>query len=503
MRRLLLRAGKSPFTAVSAETTLVQDVFNSNSGNALFQNAIWRALSTNDHEIVANATLPERRKPTEADIARINAEFDAFVVPLANAFRPDFERKLGLLSHVVERLDIPVIVVGVGAQAGTEDRPEALGPIREAVARFVSAVLDRSASIGVRGEFTADYLAGLGFGSEHVDVIGCPSLFLHGPEHRVNEPTSEITQDSQLAINLSPGTGASAGEFVSRQAERYPRLEYVMQDAQDLRLLLWGQPATDITDPRSPDHLEHFLYQRDRMRLFLDQWTWMEYFAQKDFVYGTRIHGNVAAILAGTPAYVLAHDSRTLELARYHAIPHRIADPVDPAWDAAELYAEADFTEFNRLMPERFATYTAFLDRNGLDHIWNHDGDDNGFLDRVIEQKFPGPVHTLCRPDHSEIASRLRWLRGAYRYDHKRHPDALTYDFDVPARRFPAVTEREKLDQRIVRQHERTVRQQDQITSLTKQIAALEKQIARTDAKADRTLSRRVYRWLRRLLRRS
>ena len=34
--------------------------------------------------------------------------------------------------------------------------------------RFVAAVLDHSPSIGVRGEFTRDYLRGLGFGDEHV-----------------------------------------------------------------------------------------------------------------------------------------------------------------------------------------------------------------------------------------------------------------------------------------------------------------------------------------------
>ena len=40
MARILVRAGKDPFTAVAPETTLTQDVFNSNSGNFLFQHAV-------------------------------------------------------------------------------------------------------------------------------------------------------------------------------------------------------------------------------------------------------------------------------------------------------------------------------------------------------------------------------------------------------------------------------------------------------------------------------
>jgi polysaccharide pyruvyl transferase WcaK-like protein len=44
---------------------------------------------------------------------------------------------------------------------------------------------------------------------------------------------------------------------------------------------------------------------------------------ETDFVFGSRIHGSIAAVLSGTPSYLLAHDARTLELARYFDLPHR------------------------------------------------------------------------------------------------------------------------------------------------------------------------------------
>ncbi|WP_410089573.1 polysaccharide pyruvyl transferase family protein, partial [Streptomyces sp. gb1(2016)] len=51
--------------------------------------------------------------------------------------------------------------------------------IREPTVReFVTEVLNRSASIGVRGEFTEQYLKNMGF--RDVEVIGCPSMFMNG-----------------------------------------------------------------------------------------------------------------------------------------------------------------------------------------------------------------------------------------------------------------------------------------------------------------------------------
>ena len=56
---------------------------------------------------------------TEELFERANSEFDVFVVPMANAFRADFVDSLDRLTDFIERLTIPVVVVGVGAQSST------------------------------------------------------------------------------------------------------------------------------------------------------------------------------------------------------------------------------------------------------------------------------------------------------------------------------------------------------------------------------------------------
>ena len=493
---MLIRSGKDPFAAVSAEATLAQNIIHANVGNYLFTNAIHRTLSTAGTEIVSNGTLSDRRAPEPGDAERINDEFDRFVVPLANAFRPTFEKHLVRLTALIAQLNIPVTVVGVGAQAGVDLDASPLTTMSDTVRAFVAAVLDRSTSMGVRGEFTKSYLVDLGFPAESIDVIGCPSLFTYGGSLRVDKAMAEIGPASRLALNLSPGV-PDVGPFSQQHADAYPELVYVAQDHDDLELLLYGTTIPGPLDPTTPTHMGHSLYRQDRMRMFLDGWTWIEFLAEQDFVFGTRFHGNVAALLAGVPATLLTHDSRTVELAEYHAIPHRpMADVVSEKTDARELYEAADFTAFNELMPMRFATYRAFLDRNELPHIFSTGQDGASFDARVTSTAFPGPVRTLTAPSGTEIASRLRWLRDGQRFDASAHPAAYAHPFPHPPRRNAGTKEREaaglarRNSKELAAARRRITKQKADIKRLRSRLTRLER----------RTLRARLGRVKRRLL---
>ncbi|CAN5412754.1 polysaccharide pyruvyl transferase family protein [soil metagenome] len=495
MKRMLLRSGKDPFTPVSAEATLTQDVFNSNAGNYLFQHAIWKALATPDFELVSNGTLSERDAPQAGDAARINEEFDSFVIPLANAFRPEFAQRLDNLTELLQDVTIPVTVIGVGAQTGLGLETEELASIADTVKAFVGAVLDRSASIGVRGEFTKTYLKSLGFPDESIDIIGCPSLFLHGPDLHIDKPDITIDASSRLALNLTPEVRGIA-EFAHAQIERYPLLEYVGQDAHDLRLLLWGVPSPVNTDERMPLHLGHQLYQEDRIRLFLDTWTWYDYLAAKDFTYGTRFHGNVAGLLARKPAMLLAHDSRTLELADYHAMPYVRAPQLSAEVDAAALYEATDLAPFNAAMKDRFGRYTSFLEKNDLQHIWQDGSANPAFDERLAAAAFPPPVHPLTKPDGAEIAARLQWLREGQLFD-GRQPSAYKHPFPHPPRRYPADGPRKKLDDRFVNAK---VRNAELLAAQKTTIDALAKRIKQLEQRTFKARARRAYNKLKRAL---
>jgi hypothetical protein len=407
-KRILLRSGKSPFDAVPVEEALHRDVITTNSGNLIFSDATHKILETPGTEVVSNLM---RTDPAAA--GRINEEYDAFVVPLANAFRPSFEPGLKRLTRLIGRLKIPVVVVGVGAQAGLDYKAERLRPMERSVRDFVSAVLDRSASIGVRGEFTEQYLKGLGF--RDVETIGCPSMFMYGKELAVEKRAETLTAGSRIAINGSHSAVRSQGlgRLISRTHTHYPHLRYIGQNLSDAMQLHWR----DLSHPNGritamPTHPDHPMYQEDKVRVYVDPVTWIDDLRDFDFSFGSRIHGNIAALLAGTPATVLCGDSRTLELCRYFGIPHRRIDKRTAELDPARLYEEADFDGLTRGHQERFERFTGFLDRNGLRNTFTHGDGGAAFEERLRSLSFPGGVRPWLDTGVASLADRFGWLNG-------------------------------------------------------------------------------------------
>ncbi len=425
MKRILIRSGKGPLAPVSAEASLARNgwgVFGANVGNRLFTDSVHRAVSTPGTEVVSNSLLSEINDVDDAYVARINEEFSHFVVPLANAFRPQFLKNLRRLTQLIEKLTIPVTVVGIGAQLPPTGEVEVSGSdVDRVTARFVRAVLERSASIGVRGEITRSYLRKLGFPDDAVEVIGCPSLMVRPEGIEVVKRVPELTPQSLLSLNVTPSATRMA-EITRQHAERYPELDLVMQEHHRLALLLWGEDPAQVKDPEMPVHSGHRLYREDRVRFFLDPVPWIDHLARRDFSFGTRIHGNIAALLGGTPATVLIHDSRTLELADYHEIPYRMLDELPEGFDAAELYAGSDFTGFNRGQRERFDRYTAFLDRNGVDHVFAPGRENPEFDAQVAATSYPPAVARVVADDvdPATLVSRLRWLRQGSAVDKGR-----------------------------------------------------------------------------------
>ena len=405
MARILIRSHKNPFTVADAETTLERNLIGSNTGNLVFSQAAYRLLSTAENHLKTSGVAAT--SPT-----RINANYDHVVIPLANAFRPRYVDTLEALTEVIDRLTIPVTVVGVGAQADLEGEHKGPASVDPVTKRFVAAVLDRSPSIGVRGEFTRDYLKGLGFGDEHVRVIGCPSMFMYGPDLKISRKVDALTTDSPIALNISPYVH-EMGPISLDHAARYPNLRYMAQNWQTLALMLDGRyPGRNkrMAKHGLPVSLKHPLIRENRVRFFLDPSTWFDHLAEYDFSFGTRIHGNIASLLAGTPAVLLAHDSRTLELAHYHLIPHRVIDQLPERPDAAQLYAEADWSDLNETHPDRWAEFSDFLHEQGLRHVYDEGESPEPFDRRIAATGFPPPVETLMGLSPQELYAMRRQI---------------------------------------------------------------------------------------------
>ena len=384
--RILVRAHQGPFDNYSIVQTAARQNLGANVGNLLFSHSIYRLLGT------AEASLEvDRFKNTNP--GWVNDNFDVVVLPLANAFRMNYVEELDKMSAIIERLRIPVVVAGVNAQLGLK-ATQPKGGIGAPVTRFVRAVLRNSPNIGVRGERTATYLRSLGFTDDELVVVGCPSMYTYGPDLPAPRLPEAITSDSRLSLNLSPYV-PGIGDLALAQAEKYPHLVYTAQDLPTLGLLLTGRYQTHLPVRAGfPASLDHPLVASGRIVMPVNVPSWLEHLAGFDFSYGTRIHGNIAAILAGTPAYVLAHDARTAELADYHAIPHRTVGKDIATLDAAELYAAADYTAMLTRHRETWAGFASFLEMHHLRSVYSPGAKPGDFDERISLIRYP-PVATV------------------------------------------------------------------------------------------------------------
>lgn len=459
MKKILIRSGKSPFEAVSVEQVMQQRIGGANVGNLVFSDSAHKMLLTGDTEVTST-----RFSVGPKDAARINETYDVFVMPFANAFRPQFAAGLKMWTELIEKLTIPVVVLGAGAQSTLDYDLEPLRPVDDAVKRFAKAVLDRSPSIGVRGEFTERYLNSLGFSD--VEVIGCPSMFRNGDILDVQKRLPALDRDSRLAVSVTAGPVGDIARTVSANYERYPDLLYVAQDLTDVETLYWGDTSesTGRTAPL-PRLRTHPLFRDNRVRVFLDPQTWIDALSERDFAFGTRIHGNITALLGGTPSVVLCHDSRTLELSRYFDIPHRLLSDLPPDVDAADLYAEADYSALLNGHRERFDRMMSFLRAHGLDNVYEAGDKGEAFEARMRETSFSPGIEAWTGADDGGLGYRIGWLKANVR-----------------------------------RLGDRQAKADKRIEALTKQVAALEKAVERSQAGTYRKVRRAVGRPVRRML---
>jgi hypothetical protein len=108
---------------------------------------------------------------------------------------------------------------------------------------------------------------------------------------------------------------------------------------------------------------------RTHARMFGSAVSWMEYLRGVDLVVGTRIHGCILALQAGTPAVCIAVDSRQTEMCEVMRIPSIPAAAVAGGValdDALEVLNAWDWDAFDANRTDLAGRYSHFLADNGL-----------------------------------------------------------------------------------------------------------------------------------------
>lgn len=333
-----------------------------NTGNLLFTNAMFRQFDAQvDH--VGFGFDPKV----------INDTYDALLIPAANWLNAGANWQF--LIDLLDKVDIPLVTIGLGLQAATED----IGAVRVsdsavALARIMSA---RGAVISTRGTFTRDWLASIGI--SNVVATGCPSLYMRfhpdpaAPAHDQVVVQSTRYANSQRFIDTG---GVNAALFA--MAGRLDTAMVFQSEMEEINLLVHGRMTEErhragtALLPRLyglADETAFADWLARRGRVFFDVDEWAGFVCGSAGVLGTRLHGTIMALNNGRPGVLIGHDSRTSELIRFAGIP-TLGHDTDFATlrphDLRRILAGADVERFRATRRANAAIYREFVAASGL-----------------------------------------------------------------------------------------------------------------------------------------
>ena len=278
-------------------------------------------------ESIAGANI---RDASDADIERYNSEFAFAFLRGSNYLHEEMDWENA--PTILNRLRIPIIAIGIGAQAPAKGKLR----LTHAARRVLDCIAERSASIGVRGAYTADVLWSLGI--RNARIVGCPTIFRNNdPTLRIDLPPLSAIRQVGYTLRREVGHdyAVDIGCYLDLQRDtiidlsRRFDLHVAAQGEIEEKKILWGAaPMREAAMSqlrmqgwlRGADDPMEALY---RSRLFYaDSVAEFEAFCRcQDLVLGYRLHGNLLSLANRIPSVYFTYDSRTTEFAETFQIP--------------------------------------------------------------------------------------------------------------------------------------------------------------------------------------
>jgi hypothetical protein len=307
------------------------------------------------------------------DPRAVKERFDMIVIAAANFLFKSFD--FGGMAEYIEKANLPVAIVGLGAQSNTYDPNIELLPGTE---RFVKVVAERATKIGVRGPYTREVLERRGV--HNVTVTGCPSYYMS------RSPVLTLTKREfgavkKLSVNASRDVVTHA--FDANKMSKLVRDIYRQAILLDADFVAQSEHAEIVLSDGAPaecgralDDIAKYLdgvaedrrvraWANGHIRAFFDVDQWIDAIRGYDFVFGNRFHGNMIALQHGVPACVVCHDTRTEDMCKFLGMPHVNIVDLDTI-DVRDLYDRVDCVSLAERYKTLYPKYIAFLRENGL-----------------------------------------------------------------------------------------------------------------------------------------
>ena len=405
MKKILIRSGMSQFDTFNAIDIIEKGSIGLNVGNLIYPFSIYRNLYNENVELVSDYY---KNSPNDADF--INENYSAYILPLANGIRKSFIPALRRYTDLINKLTIPVYLIGLGLKDHFDANGRKGFSYDADVRNFIKAVLQRSTMVGLRGQTTADYLSYLGF-KEGVDhqAIGCPSMYTFGNEIKIKD--FSLSDQSIICTNMTPAADWHTLEFINQLHMQYENATFIPQDEDELILTYLGMPyfrgnikSDHLTN--YPNSINSYVYAHGKVKYYLNAKTWIDDMKNVDLSIGTRLHGNIAPTLAGTPSITIPIDERMNELCKFHQFPTITQAELSENNNLGDVVEKIDFKSVEKMQERNFNNFISFLDKNEIEHGYDNAHNEQPFDKLIASLDFPPPVTPITSCNREEMIDR-------------------------------------------------------------------------------------------------
>lgn len=315
--------------------------------------------------------------PDMAMIDRLNAEYDYVFLRGSNYVHSQMEWEQAV--QVLRRLKIPVIAFGIGAQAPVSGKLE----LSEDTKTVLRLMADSTASIGVRGVYSAEILNEIGI--KNVRIIGCPTAFrANNPNLAIRLPALDTVRKVGVTLRreVSPTYAQDIQRYltfhrdlVKSLAGRFDTTLMAQGEIEEKKLALGTaqQKEEAIAALRENGWANEWYLDAEMEALYRSRMFYSDVVAEYeqlvrrlDLVLGYRLHGNLMALANGTPSIYFTYDSRTVEFAETFKIPSfDVFSGKD--FRLEEYWDQSLFDRFNATYARVYGAMRDFLVENKVD----------------------------------------------------------------------------------------------------------------------------------------
>jgi hypothetical protein len=308
----------------------------------------------------------------------VNKYCSHLVITLANTLKfgeVDGTKYIRLIEFI-EKINVPVVVFGLGIQSIEDDYSNMSLP-SEAI-DFIKLLSEKSRMIGVRGDMTKKALYDL-CGVDNVMITGCPSFFSRPhtlPMLRKNlaNPIGRIAYNGthyyKAMENKMLFSAVRQDEFLVEPVNKHNHIYY--------QSILRGEASNQFVPYYFKEQVkkekiqksELKAYFQSRYKLFRGVSEWYSF--NEEFVsatYGTRFHANMASLISGKPALWVTHDARTRELTQFLNLPSVAIEDACNVKGKDLLDSYMNYDSFFETIGDLYDNFNNYLTINGLPKI--------------------------------------------------------------------------------------------------------------------------------------